>query len=96
MSNILFLDAQTKKDGDRITSFADTVEDLLRDYQGWVKERGFSQKDIWYANIFDGDSSKHLAKAIILEDAAIEVQPVSNSKVNPYKRSLWQQIQRLL
>ena len=96
MKHLLFLDAKTKHKNFRLTTFAETTEELMRGYQDWIKEMGFTQRDIWYANIFEVGADKHLGYLVISDEGDIISVPVKNSKVNPYRRNLKQLIDRFI
>jgi len=87
---MIYIDARSRHGNNRLTVFSDTLEDLLRQYQDWVKECKFVERDIWYANIFELGSDRHIGVATIEEGSAIRYNMVRNSKLSPYHRSIRQ------
>ena len=81
------LDTQTKK-GERMTSFALEIKDALLDFQKWVDEIKLSEEDIWYADVFEFVSQKHIA-VVHLDDRRLAIisQAPADSKVKLFKRN---------
>lgn len=96
--NLLFIDAQTRRKGMiRLTAFAKTIEELARYYQDWVKEHHLLQKDIWFANIFECGTNRHLGFATIdNSEGEIRIEVVAKPKYDPFHRSLGQYLDLLL
>lgn len=85
---LIFLDAQTENFKQRITCFSDCLEDLMSDYKDWMEENKLTQKDIWYADVFDVNTDKHL---LCLEEENGNIYAVGapkNSRINPFKRRM--------
>ena len=98
MANLKFIDAQTKRKGRlRLTVFGDQMDAVAKEFQVWARENKLTQKDIWYANIFECGTDKHLGYCRIdNDDYQISIHPVINSKLSPYSRSLKQLLQFFL
>ena len=79
------LDAQTKK-GERVTSFALELKDALLDYQNWVDELRLTNKDLWYTDIFEFGTGKHIG-VVHLSDKNLPMLSgaPSNSRIKPFK-----------
>lgn len=86
--SILFLDAQTKDQNQRVTSFGDDVESLVLDFSNWMHEHEIDFSDLWYADIFESVDKKatHIAKVGFSEDEGFYVEGTPGSTLNPYTR----------
>ena len=81
------LDAQTKT-GNRMTSFAINMEDAILDLNSWIKELGISShKAMWYIDIFEFATQKHVGVVKITDDGIIIDPAPTNSRVKPFHRN---------
>lgn len=84
---MVFLDSQTKDTDYRITSFGDEIEDVVADFLAWTSEHGLTNKDIWYADIFEPENkNRHLAQIVLDDEGGCIIAPPSAVVVNPFKR----------
>lgn len=92
MYDLYYLDAKTRLHSNRITAFSDSLEDLMHNYQDWIRDMDLRQKDMWYANVFEVGTNRHMGYMRIGAEEEITYTPVENSKVNPFRRNLRQWI----
>lgn len=82
------LDACTHRMDASMRAFEDDFETLMRDFQKWTVENNITQKQLWYADVFDFDNAKHLAYLTIEDDNIYLTGAPENSTVNPFKRKM--------
>ncbi len=82
----IFMDAKTKDNHLRVTSFSVNLEQCMRDYQDWVEENHLRREDIWYADIFDTITLKYLYKLEIDEGGIAAVAVPDDLRIDPFRR----------
>lgn len=90
--HFLFVDAQNKRKGMiKLTAFGKTFEEVLRYYQNWIKDNKLQESDMWYANVFECETNRHLGYVTVdNEDFCVTMHAVDNSHLDPFHRSLKQ------
>ena len=83
---MFFLDARTNDMYYRITSFADDYESLMRSFQEWLRENEIDPEGLWYADIFEVKTARHIAYLEVEDGNIYLVGAPKDSKVNPFKR----------
>lgn len=81
------LDAQSKQ-GRRVTSFALDMTTALLDFQDWVDALNIDNKSLWYADVFEFETRKHIGVVYLNDKNLAVIQPApSNSRRRPFKRN---------
>ena len=81
------LDSQTKS-GSRMTSFAVDLTEAVLDFQNWVEEANLTEKEMWYTDVFEFMSKKHMATIRINENGlAIIIPAPEKSRVKLFSRN---------
>ena len=83
---MFFLDARTNDMYHRITNFADDYESLMRSFQEWIKEDEIDPDELWYANIFEVETARHMAYLEVEDGNIYLVGAPKDSQINPFKR----------
>ena len=89
MEDLLFLDAQTKDEELRLTSFSSDITDTVIDFKKWVDEMSIKPDDLWYADVFSHISDKvveHIASLHLEDNGCVLIHKPEKVVKNPYKR----------
>ena len=72
---LYLLDAETKDEEFRVTTFSLSFDDLIRDFSNWMKERDVTFPEVKYAIIYRTEDNEPVADLIAGEDGIVELIP---------------------
>jgi hypothetical protein len=83
-----FLDAETKDEEYRVTSFSYSFEDLIRDFGSWMQNNDLVFSDMEYATICRGSDEEPIAD-LVNEDGAVVLVPREPDRRLTHRLVLW-------
>ncbi len=84
---LYYLDAKTKDNEFRITTFSYRLEDLVKDFAQWMKAQELRMPDISYAKVFDSYSVA-VAELLTDEDGVVFLCPLTPTTKDKLKRRI--------
>lgn len=72
---LYYLDAMTKDEEYRITTFSYQLENLVNDFSRWIKEQVFEFDRVAYATLYRMEDDEPMADLVCGEDGLVNLVP---------------------